>query len=177
MVVAFDEQWNTINDPDMDKGKITYESVAVECRYVVDLEEQGHYEVIREYPNGGKDVEWKVDTPEVGGWRYYRNGEEWGECPMVVPDDWPHENTVNTYINVARWREYTPEELADVEKAKAAAEKELQDAKDKADMISELPDAVADLSEQVSSNATSNAELADALADLSAVVSNLAVSK
>lgn len=177
MVAAFDEQWNMVDDPDTSKGEIRYERVEVECRYVIDQEERGHYEVIREYHNGGKDVEWKVDTPEIGGWRYYRNGAEWAECPMEAPDDWPHENTVNTYISVARWREYTTEELAEVEKAKAAAEKELQDAKDKADMIDALPDAVADLSEQVSSNVTSNAELADAIADLSAVVSNLAGSK
>ena len=177
MVAAFDEQWNMVDDPDTSKGEIRYESVDVECRYVVDQEESGHYEVIREYPNGGKDVEWKVDTPEAGGWRYYRNGEEWSECPMEAPDDWPHENTVNTYINVARWREYTHEELAEIAKKKAEAEKELQDARDKAGMIDALPDAVADLSEQVSSNATSNAELADALADLSIVVSNIAVAK
>lgn len=177
MVAAFDEQWNMVEDPDTSNGEIRYESVAVECRYVIDQEERGHYEVIREYPTGGKDVEWKVDTPEVGGWRYYRNGAEWSECPMEAPDDWPHEKTVNTYINVARWREYTPEELAEVEKAKAAAEKELRDAKDRADMINSMPDAVADLSEQVSSNATSNADLADALADLSAVVSNFAQTK
>lgn len=177
MVVAFDKQWNIVEDPDTDKGEVTYESVAVECRYVIDQEERGHYEVIREYPTGGKDVEWKVDKPEVGGWKYYREGSEWGECPMTVPDDWPHENTVKTYINVARWREYTSEELEGIAKAKASHEKEMQEAKDKAELIDALPDAVADLSEQVSSNATSNADLADALADLSAVVSDIVQAK
>jgi hypothetical protein len=29
------------------------------------VEEVGHYEVVAEYPNGGKDVEWIVDTPGV----------------------------------------------------------------------------------------------------------------
>lgn len=177
MVAAFDEQWNMVDDPDTSKGEITYESVAVECRYVIDQEERGHYEVIREYPNGGKDVEWNVDTPEIGGWRYYRNGSEWAECPIAAPDDWPHENVVNTYVSVARWREYTVDELAEIAKNKAEAEKKLQEAKDKADMIDALPDAVADLSEQVSSNVTSNADLADALADLSMIVSNLAQTK
>lgn len=177
MVAAFDEQWNMVDDPDTSKGEIRYESVEVECRYVVDQKERGHYEVIREYPEGGKDVEWKIDTPEIGGWRYYRNGAEWAECPITAPDDWPHENTVRTYINVARLREYTPEELETIAKAKESREKEMQEAKDKADMIDALPDAVADMSDQVSSNATSNAELADALADLSMVVSNLVGSK
>lgn len=176
MVTAFDEQWNMVKDPDTDKGEVTYESVAVECRYVIDQEEQGHYEVIHEYPNGGKDVEWKVDKPEVGGWKYYREGSEWGECPTTVPDDWPHDD-VTMHVSVARWREYTAEELEAIAKKNAEAEKKLQEAKDKANMIDALPDAVADLSEQVSTNATSNAELADALADLSAVVSDIVQTK
>lgn len=176
-MVVFDESWNKVENPDEAKGKIWSESVEVECRYVVNQEERGHFETVREYPNGGKDVEWKVDTPEVGGWRYYRNGEEWSECPMAVPDDWPHENVVRTTVGVGRWREYTSEELEAIAKKNAEAEKKLQESKDKADMIDALPDAVADLSEQVSSNATSNAELADALADLSMVVSNLAGAK
>lgn len=29
------------------------------------IEEQGHYETIQEYPNGGKDVEWIIDVPGV----------------------------------------------------------------------------------------------------------------
>lgn len=29
------------------------------------IEEKGHFETIREYPNGGKDVEWIVDEPKV----------------------------------------------------------------------------------------------------------------
>lgn len=177
MVLAFDESWNVVEDPDTDKGKITYEIVAVECRYVIDQEEQGHFETVREYPNGGKDVEWKIDTSEVGSWKYYREGYEWGDCPTEIPDDWPHENVVKMDISVARWREYTVEELAEIAKKKAEAEKELQDTRDKADMIDALPDAVADLSEQVSSNATSNADLADALADLSAVVSDIVQAK
>lgn len=176
MVSAFDEQWNMVEDPDTSKGEIRYEIVEVECRYVVDQEERGHYEVIREYPTGGRDVEWKIDTPEVGGWRYYREGSEWSECPMTVPDDWAHDD-IKTYVSVARWREYTAEELDAIAKKNAEAEKKLQEAKDKADMIDALPDAVADMSEQVSSNATSNAEIADALADLSMVVSNLVGSK
>lgn len=176
-VTVFDESWNKVENPDEAKGKIWSDSVEIECRYVVDQEERGHFETVREYPNGGKDVEWKVDTPEVSGWRYYRNGEEWSECPMAIPDDWPHENVVKTIVGVGRWREYTAEELEAIAKKNAEAEKKLQEAKDKAGMIDALPDAVADLSEQVSNNTTSNADLADALADLSMVVSNLAGAK
>lgn len=176
-MVAFDELWNKVENPDEAKGKIWSDSVEVECRYVVDQEEQGHFETVREYPNGGKDVEWNVDTQEVGGWRYYRNGKEWSECPTAVPDDWPHEKVVKMTVGVLRWRKYTEEELAEIAKKKAEADKKLQDAIDKAELIDSLPDAVADLSEQVSSNAFNNVELADALADLSAVVSDIVQAK
>lgn len=29
------------------------------------VEEQGHYKTVKEYPNGGKDVEWVIDVPGV----------------------------------------------------------------------------------------------------------------
>ena len=58
--------------------------------------------------------------------------------------------------------EPTPEEIAALENA---------------DMIDALPDAVADLSEQVSTNATDYSDLADALAELSVLVSNLMETK
>lgn len=175
-MVVFDEHWNMVEDPDTSKGEIRYESVEVECRYVVDQEERGHFETVREYPNGGKDVEWKVDTPEVGGWRFYREGYEWSECPMTVPDDWAHDD-IKTHVSVARWREYTAEELDAIAKKNAESEKKLHEAKDKADMIDALPDAVADLSEQVSTNATDSSDLADAVAELSVLVSNLMETK
>lgn len=34
---------------------------------VDEVEEQGHYEVVAEYPNGGKDVKWVVDVKGVKG--------------------------------------------------------------------------------------------------------------
>lgn len=32
---------------------------------VLPVQEEGHYEVIKEYPNGGKDLVWVVDVPGV----------------------------------------------------------------------------------------------------------------
>lgn len=43
---------------------------------VAAAEEQGHYETIREYPNGGKDVEWVVDIAGTGAkeaWTEYED--------------------------------------------------------------------------------------------------------
>ena len=56
-------------------------------------------------------------------------------------------------------------------------EQAIQEAKEKAEIASTLPDAVADLSKQVSSNATDYSDLSDAVAELSALVSNLVETK
>lgn len=48
----------------------------------------GHYEIIREYPNGGQDVDFVVDSPGIDG------QEAWDE-----------------YETILRYTEYTPEQL------------------------------------------------------------------
>lgn len=46
------------------------------------VEEQGHYETIAEYPNGGKDVKWVVDIPAVEGKEAY---EEYEDIQVYIP--------------------------------------------------------------------------------------------
>lgn len=85
-----DEQNNEIFDPDLTKGYLTEEQILVDYHPAVEaVEEVGHYEVVREYPNGGKDVEWMVDTPGVAA------QEAWNE-----------------YETVQMFHPYTAEELA-----------------------------------------------------------------
>ena len=50
-------------DIDREKGYIEYIKETVHHDEVPYVEEVGHYETVAEYPNGGKDVEWVVDTP------------------------------------------------------------------------------------------------------------------
>lgn len=69
------------------------------------------------------------------------------------------------YEEVEVWHEYTEEELKQQEDAKAQAEHQ--------ELIDSLPDAVADLSEVVSSNSEDTSGLSDALAELSEIVSTL----
>lgn len=46
------------------KGYLTQETINTVFHEAVEaVEEVGHYETIAEYPNGGKDVAWVVDTP------------------------------------------------------------------------------------------------------------------
>ena len=64
----FDELNNLLESFDETKGYLKKDSLFV-CHHEAAeaVEEQGHWETIAEYPNGGKDVEWIVDVPGVEG--------------------------------------------------------------------------------------------------------------
>ena len=66
-----------------------------------EVKEVGHYEVIAEYPNGGKDVKWVIDVPGVEA------KEAWDE-----------------YEDIQRYILYTEEELAARDAEKKAREEE-----------------------------------------------------
>lgn len=83
-----------ITSPDLNLGHLVQESVFVKHHDSVSaVAEQGHYKTIREYPNGGKDVEWVVDIPGVEG------KDAWDE-----------------YEDIYRYTPYTAEELDEIEK-------------------------------------------------------------
>ena len=61
-----DQDNNEIKEPDYTKGQTVEDRVFVKHHEAVEaVPEQGHYETVAEYPNGGKDVEWVVDVPGV----------------------------------------------------------------------------------------------------------------
>ena len=62
----FDVNGIEIESPDLEKGYLKNDSLLVMHHEAVKaVEEQGHYETVAEYPNGGKDVEWIIDVPGV----------------------------------------------------------------------------------------------------------------
>ena len=61
----YNEQMELIENPDMSLGHLKEDFREEYHDAVKGIEEQGHYEVIAEYPNGGKDVEWIVDVEGV----------------------------------------------------------------------------------------------------------------
>lgn len=79
---------------DFSKGYLKEEEIFIKHHDAVEaVEEEGHWETIAEYPNGGRDVEWVVDIPGVEA------KEAWDE-----------------YEDIYRYVEYTPEELEAIEK-------------------------------------------------------------
>lgn len=62
----YDENNNMLETVDKSKGYLKQDSLFL-CHHeaVTAVPSQGHYETVREYPNGGKEVTWVVDTPGV----------------------------------------------------------------------------------------------------------------
>lgn len=47
-----------------ERGRLVQETIQTVFHEAVEaIEEVGHYETVAEYPNGGRDVQWVVDTP------------------------------------------------------------------------------------------------------------------
>lgn len=97
----FDEDGNLMDSYDETKGRLVEDRLFV-CHHeaIEAVEEQGHWETIAEYPNGGKDVDWIVDVQAV------KAQEAWDE-----------------YEDIYRYIPYTEEELAERKAAEEEAYK------------------------------------------------------
>ena len=86
----------------LELGYLRPESIiSIHHKAVEEVKEVGHYEVIAEYPNGGKDVIWVIDVPGIEA------KEAWDE-----------------YEDIQRYVLYTEEELTAKEAEKKAKEEE-----------------------------------------------------
>jgi hypothetical protein len=72
-----------LNEYDLNKGYLKDDKLFIALHPSVEaVQEQGHYETIAEYPNGGKDVEWVVDIPAVEAKEAY---EEYEDIQVYIP--------------------------------------------------------------------------------------------
>lgn len=75
----FDENGIEIESPNLEKGYLKNDRLLIQHHEAVEaVEEVGHWETVAEYPNGGKDVEWIVDTPGVEA------AEAWDEYEEIL---------------------------------------------------------------------------------------------
>ena len=88
-----------IASPDLTLGYLKPETQTIHHDAVAGVEEVSHYETIREYPNGGKDVKKVVDVKAV-----------------------PAQDAYDEEVEVQRYVLYTAEELAEQEKASKEAQ-------------------------------------------------------
>lgn len=93
MEVYNQEKNKILTEYDLEKGYLKEDTIKIDIPEIQAVEEQGHYETIAEYENGGKDVKWIVD---VAGIEYQQARVE--------------EKTIYIYVP------YTAEELAEQQK-------------------------------------------------------------
>ncbi len=115
----FDENNNIIENPDLTKGYLVEKHRDILHKYKITQEEQGHFETLKEYPNGGKDVQWIVDVNEEGIWVTYDAEGNRIETDAIVPDDAPHEIEISDIETFYNYVLYTEEELSEIEKTQS----------------------------------------------------------
>lgn len=92
----YDENNVELVGTDLSLGYLVDDRVLIKHHEAVTVvKEEGHWETVAEYPNGGKDVAWIVDVPAV------KQTEAWDE-----------------YEDILRYIRYTEEELAKIEENK-----------------------------------------------------------
>lgn len=88
-----DENGNEILNPDYSKGYTTEEEIFIAHHDAIPgVKEVWHYEVVRTYPNGGKDVEKVIDVPGVpaqDAWDEYETILRWHWYPEPEPEPEP----------------------------------------------------------------------------------------
>lgn len=94
-----DKDNNEITNPDLEKGRLGIETIVIKHHDAVKANPgKSHLEVIKEYPNGGKDVV-----------------EVWDEEPVEAKDAYDETETIQRYVP------YTTEELEKIKKEKEEA--------------------------------------------------------
>ena len=94
MKIFNEDKTEELKNPDLSAGYLVDEKMFIAHHDKVEpKEEEGHYEVIAEYPNGGKDVAWIVDSPQIEGHEEY---DEYEDIKIYIPysDETIEENFV-----------------------------------------------------------------------------------
>ena len=95
MTEIYNESMERIDSPDLSLGYLKPGTRTVHHDAVEGVTEVWHYETVREYPNGGRDVKKVIDVPGV-----------------AAREAWDEEIPIRIY------HPYTPEELAGIEAEK-----------------------------------------------------------
>ena len=66
MKIYNEQKTQILNNPDLKKGWLKDDQIVIKTIPATEeVEERGHWVTIREYENGGKDVEWVVDVEGI----------------------------------------------------------------------------------------------------------------
>jgi hypothetical protein len=141
-----DKNNNEIQNPDLEKGYLTIDTIVIAHHEATEASPgKSHIEVLREYPNGGRDV---VTV--------------WDEKPVEAKAAYDEKETIQRYIP------YTADELAEQQK-----QEEEQKKAELTPTNSDLSDAMVDLAQSVSDNGDGLADLGALVSELETRISNL----
>lgn len=75
MKIYLEDKITEIKNPDLEKGRLVSDSIHVHKDEVSFIADEGHYETLKEYENGGKDVQFIVDKKGQA----YKSAEDYDE--------------------------------------------------------------------------------------------------
>ena len=134
-MAVFDKNGNYIESPDLELGRLVEKVETLTWNYILESEEQGHYITLVEYPNGGKDVDWVVDVPEVGHWEAHDESGKLVDLEHYDSDVKPDRSWDHTWTYEYPWLYYVYESYTEEELAQIAAEKAENERLDKIDEL------------------------------------------
>lgn len=174
-MTTYDKNWHEVDDTS--QGSVETKTQDLLAVYTVTDEGEGAYVTVKEYENGGKDVEWKWTKEPKGEWHFHdADGTEWANPPQPTIEEWWSTEGQEAYPCQVTWDLFTPytkkelKQQAAEEAERKAAEEEAQA---QAEMVAAIPDVVAELSELAADNSTDVEVLSDAIAELSTLVAEI----
>lgn len=177
-MLVLDERGAAVADPDGKKGRLEPRERNVVHRYVVDVPEETHEEVVAEYPEtGGRDVEIVVDVEERGHWETRLEGGELVEFDGAIPDGTPRELELDDVQQYMLYVPYAPEELEEIARAEEERGRMEAEAAEREALVASVPErmgraeaALGELGAMAASGSSAIEELAAAVAELGALV-------
>lgn len=115
-MLIMDEKNNVLSDPDFEAGYLERNQRPVIHRYIIDAPAQTHLEILREYDNGGKDVETITDIPEKSHWETRLETGEPVAYDGLIPEDQKTGKDVLGTQDYYLYIPYTEEQLAERQK-------------------------------------------------------------
>lgn len=174
-MTTYDKDWKEVTDTS--KGTVETQQQELFAIYTLTDEGEGSYVTVKEYDNGGKDVEWKWEREPAGEWHFFDgDSAEWPHPPLPPIEEWWAKDGSEAYPCMCEWDLYTPyteDELKQQAEEKAEQQARAEELAAQQEMIAALPDAVAELSELAADNSVSVEDLGDAVAELSTLVAEI----
>lgn len=130
-----------LTEYDLNLGYLKNDTLFTHLEAVEGIEEQGHYETIAEYLNGGKDVKWVVD---IAGVKAVEEHDETEDILVYIPyteSELTSNNLIGEKADIEAWlsdHDYIGIKIATGRATVEEYADEIEEMKKKADRINEI---------------------------------------